>query len=33
MWHGVVVIWQLMDDVAAVNWWMMWIPYILREWT
>jgi hypothetical protein len=23
MWHDVVVIWQLMDDVAVGNWWMM----------
>jgi hypothetical protein len=24
MWHDVVVIWQLVDDVAIDNWWMMW---------
>jgi hypothetical protein len=23
MWHDVVVIWQLVDDVAVDNWWMM----------
>jgi hypothetical protein len=23
MWHDVVVIWQLMYDVAIDNWWMM----------
>jgi hypothetical protein len=28
MWHDVVVIYQLLYDVAADNWWMMWIPNI-----
>jgi hypothetical protein len=31
MWPNVVVIWQLMDDVAIGNEWMMWIPNMSRE--
>jgi hypothetical protein len=31
IWHDVVVIWQLVDDVAVDNWWMIWTLYMLRE--
>jgi hypothetical protein len=31
MWHDVVTIYQLLDDVAVDNWWMMWTPYISKE--
>jgi hypothetical protein len=31
MWHDVMVICQLLYDVAVNNWWMMWIPYMSRE--
>jgi hypothetical protein len=31
MWHDVVVICPLLDDVSVDNWWMMWIFYISRE--
>jgi hypothetical protein len=30
LWH-VVVICQLLDDVAVDNWWMIWTPYMPRE--
>jgi hypothetical protein len=29
--HDVMVIYQLLDDVAVDNWWMMLTPYLLRE--
>jgi hypothetical protein len=31
MWHDVVMIYQLLDDVTVNNWWMMWTPYMTRE--
>jgi hypothetical protein len=31
MWHDVVVIYQLLDDVAIDNLSMMWTPSMLRE--
>ncbi len=30
MWHDVVVIWQLVDDVVVDNWLMMWTLCISR---
>jgi hypothetical protein len=31
MWHNVVMIYQLLDDVAVDNWWMIWTFYMSRE--
>jgi hypothetical protein len=31
MWHYVVVIWQLVDDVIVDNLWMMWTPCMSTE--
>jgi hypothetical protein len=31
MWHIVVMIYQLLDDVAVDNWWMMLTFYMSRE--
>jgi hypothetical protein len=31
MWHDVVMIWQLVDDVVVDNWLMMWTPCMSRE--
>ncbi len=31
MWHDVVMIRQLLDDVAVDNWWMMQTPCMSRE--
>jgi hypothetical protein len=31
MWHDIVVICQLLDDVAVDNWSMMWTPCMSRK--
>jgi hypothetical protein len=31
MWHDAVVIYQLLDDVAVDNWWMMLTPCMYIE--
>jgi hypothetical protein len=31
MWHDIVMIWQLVDDVSVDNWWMMWTFCMLRK--
>jgi hypothetical protein len=31
MWHDVVMICQLLNDVIVDNWWMMWTHFMSRE--
>jgi hypothetical protein len=31
MWHDIMMICQMLDDVAVDNWWMMWTSCMSRK--